>query len=505
MSSLGLPGPSDTPHGDAALHRSWNQFLDVHNLRAIFQTSSAHIDQQCVGALAAIRVPSDRRAAIEDSILNLWDSIGLVVDCLPSDVNPHWRAEEQLLKPTALRLASQRARLEMEKERCEDCWDPMPFTLDMSTPSTSKTWKDENKTLRVARSLVNTKYFLGHSPGDPIFSYKPSPPSHPADERNFTYRGRVPRDPLEDLLRLQLVLPKVLAQLVVLLAFFPENISVFPIECRELMDETDDLEDEIPRKIQLHWKAKFGGKATAGTAAHMHFLRSSALVREFAWLVHRACLDHTRHRSLEETQRARGLWKALSPVVDVLTSDRTSNTSACEALLHIVRLRVEDEDRQAREMIFRDGEYGRALVYAEGAVINKARKSVDPKLKLDPEAHVRDVDATLQGPVQLPVQSIHALYASYTGRFHPTAGALFHPTRHPLSLRDPDLDDPVPIPDSVLAAHESITSRLELPPEAEVDPPEPAIAVAEERGSKEKEKDATTAADQQPPRKKARR
>ncbi|GKT89466.1 hypothetical protein Ct61P_07316 [Colletotrichum tofieldiae] len=417
MSSLGLPGPSDTPHGDAALHRSWNQFLDVHNLRAIFQTSSAHIDQQCVGALAAIRVPSNRRAAIEDSILNLWDSIGLVVDCLPSDVNPHWRAEEQLLKPTALRLASQRARLEMEKERCEDCWDPMPFTLDMSTPSTSKTWKDENKTLRVARSLVNTKYFLGHSPGDPIFSYKPSPPSHPADERNFTYRGRVPRDPLEDLLRLQLVLPKVLAQLVVLLAFFPENISVFPIE-------------RTPRKIQLHWKAKFGGKATAGTAAHMHFLRSSALVREFAWLVHRACLDHTRHRSLEETQRARGLWKALSPVVDVLTSDRTSNTSACEALLHIVRLRVEDEDRQAREMIFRDGEYGRALVCAEGAVINKARKSVDPKLKLDPEAHVRDVDATLQ-----------------------------------------DLDDPVPIPDSVLAAHESITSRLELPPEAEVDPP----------------------------------
>ncbi|OHW97012.1 hypothetical protein CSPAE12_04333 [Colletotrichum incanum] len=477
MSSLGLPGPSNTPHGDAALHRSWNQFLDTHNLRTIFQTSPAQIDQQCADALAAIGMPSDHRAAIEDSILCLWDRIGLVVDCLPPDVNPHWRAEEQLLKPTALRLASRRARLEMERELCEDCWDPMPFTLDVPAPSTPKTGKGENETLKVARSLINTQYFLGHNPGDPIFSYKPLPPFRPADERNFTYHGRVPCDPREDLLRLQLVLPKVLAQLVVLLAFSPDSISVFPVEWSEMMDETDDLEDELPRKIQSYWRAKFGGKATAETAAYMHFLQGSALVREFAWLVHRACLDHTYHRSLEEMRRVRGLWKALSPIIDVLTSDRARDTLACEALLHIVKLHVEDEDRQAREMVFKEREYDRALVYAEGAVINK---------------------------------SIHALYASYTGPFHPTAGVLFHPTPHPLAPRDPDFDC-VPIPDEVLAAHERITSRLELLFEAEADPhapepqPEPAISVAEKRRTKEKKKDASTVADREPPRKKARR
>ncbi|GKT40326.1 uncharacterized protein ColSpa_00507 [Colletotrichum spaethianum] len=483
MSSLGLPGPLNTPPGDAALHRSWNRFLDIHNLRIIFHTSPAHIDQQCASVLVALRVPTDRRAAIGDSILSIWDRIGLVVDCLPADVNPHWRAEEQLLKPTALRLASRRARLAMEKEQREKCWDPMPLTLDMSVPSEPETSKEEGNTLRVATSLVNTEYFLGHDPRDPIFSYEHSPLFHPADERNFTYRGRVPRDPREDLLRLRLILPKVLAQLVVILAFSPEKVSVFPVECSELMDEVDDLEDEVLWRIQLYWKAKFGRRPTAGTAAYAHFLRSSALVREFAWLVHRACFDQTHHQSLEETRRARGLWKVLLPVINVLTSDRTADGSACEALLHIAKLHVEDEGRQARDVVFKEEQYNRALVYREGAVINK---------------------------------SIHALYASYTGRFHPTAGALFYPTAHPLLPRDPDLDpddtdsSSVPIPDEVLAAHDNIRSRFELPPEAETDSPtpelrpKPAIAAPRKRKLEEKEKD-TSSAEQEPPRKSTRR
>ncbi|KAK1585677.1 uncharacterized protein LY79DRAFT_670878 [Colletotrichum navitas] len=498
MSSLGLPDPSNTPHGDAALHRSWNRFLDDHSLRAVFQASPAQIDEQCADAIAALRASGERRAAVGDAILRLWDSIGLVVDCLPPDVNPHWRAEEQLLKPTALRLAARRARLaeeERERERLrEGFWDPISFTLDMSVPSKTLEasegnrekgeGKDESETtLEVATSLANTEYFLGHCPGDPIFSYDRQPTFRPADERNFIYRGRVPRRPGEDLPRLQLLLPRVLAQLVVLLAFFPENPSLIPVECARMMGEVDNLEERVFRMIRNCWRAKFGAMSAAAAAPYMHFLRSSPLVRELAWLVCAACLDERCHRLTEEARRARRLWTTLLPVVDVLTSDRTEGTSACEALLRIAKLHVQDEDRRARDMVFKEGEYGRALVYREGILINK---------------------------------SIHAFYSSYTGRLRPAAGVLLRPNPHPIFPAESDPDgfdtDPVPIPDEVLAAYESIRARHELPPEANVDVPAPlpeqpsrtettTVVRTDRRRRRPEDKDAVW----EPPRKRARR
>ncbi|KAK1989930.1 hypothetical protein LX36DRAFT_754465 [Colletotrichum falcatum] len=561
MSSLGLPGPSNTPPGDAALHRCWNRFLDDHDLRAVFQAPSpAQIDEQCADALAALRASREHRARVGDDILRLWDRIGLFVDCLPPHVNPEWRAEEQLLKPTALRLAARRARLareergrEREREREDErerlrggFWDPMRLTLDMRAPappppkwgipnSEEKKKKKKKKnakakqesggeddgqttTLGVATSLANTEYFLGHRPGDPIFSYDPRPALRPADGRNFTYRGRVPRAPGEDLLRLRILLPRVLAQLVVILAFFPERPSVVPVECGGMMGEVDGLGDGVLRAVWRCWRAKFPG-GTASAAPYMHFLRSSPLVRELAWLVHRACLDEdddpVHRRPPEEARRARRLWNKVLPVVDVLTSDRAQGTPPREALLDIVMLHVRDEDRRAREMVFGEGEYGRALLYRQGIVIDK---------------------------------SIHAFYASHTGRRRPTAAAaVLSPTSpHPLFpsavSTDPDYDDddcddddffdadadPVPvIPDEVLAAYESVRARYELHPEAaaapddddddgaEADrpaPPEPfrptdtAVVVASDPSRRRPgDKDTCAAAAQGPPRKRARR
>ncbi|WDK19219.1 hypothetical protein CGRA01v4_10506 [Colletotrichum graminicola] len=512
MSCLGLPGPSNTPPGDAALHRSWNRFLDDHGLRAVFQASPAQIDEQCADAIAALRASEERRAGVGDAILRLWDGIGLVVDCLPPDVNPHWRAEEQLLKPTALRLAARRANLaeeERERERLRGgFWDPISFALDMSVPSKSEDSEDEEKgtvkelnlnlrpletnlndesetTLEVATSLANTEYFLGHCPGDPVFSYDPRPAFRPADERNFTYRGRVPRRPGEDLLRLQLLLPRVLAQLVVLLAFFPENPSLIPVECARMMGEVDDLGETVFRTIRTCWRAKFRGMSAAPAAAapYMHFLRSSPLVRELAWLVCAACLDGGCRRPTEKTRRARRLWTTLLPLLDVLTSDRTEGTSVCEALLRIAKLHVQDEDRRARDMVFKEGEYGRALVYREGILIDK---------------------------------SIHAFYASYTGHLRPAAGVLSRPNPHPLFPADSDPNgfdtEPVPIPDEVLAAYESIRARHELPPETDVELSAPllerpsrtettAVVTTDRRRRRPEDKDAA----REPPRKRARR
>ncbi|KAK2006855.1 hypothetical protein LZ32DRAFT_668455 [Colletotrichum eremochloae] len=504
MSSLGLPGPSNMPPGNAALHRSWNQFLDYHNLRVVFQTSLNQIDEQCADAIEALRASSQRREEVRDAILRLWDSTGLAADCLPSDVNPHWRAEEQLLKPTALRLAARRARLaekKAEEERLDgSLWDPMSFTLDMFAPTKRESSKEKGKgkrerksegtetTLEVITSLANTDYFVGHVPGDPIFSYDPQPPFRPADERNFTYRGRVPRDPGEDMLRLQLLLPRVLAQLVVLIAFFPENPSVVPVECIKMLDEVDGLGDEVFRTIRHFWKAKYASMSAAEAALYMHFLRSSPLMQELVWLIHGVCLDDTRHRSPQEKRRARHLWTKMLPVVQVLTSDKMAGWSACEALLRIVELHVKDQDRRARDMVFKEGEYSRALVYREGVVINK---------------------------------SIHAFYASHTNRLrYNIAGALFRTNPHPLLPADPAPDDfdtdPVPIPDEVLAAFESIRARHELPPGADTSSrpalPEPSrteksfvVAGRQKRRPEDKDTCAAAAAAQEPRRKRPRR
>ncbi|KAK2036151.1 hypothetical protein LZ31DRAFT_484564 [Colletotrichum somersetense] len=519
MSSLGLPGPSNTPPGDVALHRSWNRFLDGHcYLRLVFQTTPARIDEQCADAVAALRAPAERHARVGAAILRLWDRIGLVVDALPPDANPLWRAEEQILKPTALRLAARRARLAEERRERKRlraaCWHPTSFTLDMPVPpSESETsrgdkgkGKDEGKderretataatttSLQVATSLANTEYFLGHRPGDPVFSYDPRPTLAPADERNFTYRGRVPRAPGGDLLRLQLLLPRVLAQLVVLLAFFPDKPGGGPVpaECVVMLREVDDLGDGVLLKIRRCWRAKFGAMAAGEAAPYMHFLRSSPLVRELAWLVCALCLDNRSHRSHEEGLRARRLWATVLPVVEVLTSDRNEGTSARDALLGIAKLHVRDQDRLARDAVFEEGGYSCALVYREGVLINK---------------------------------SIHSFYASYADRLRPAALSRTDP--HPISAAEPDPDDdvfdtdPVPIPDEVLAAYLSISARHEIPPEKnDVDshapsPSEPpsrsetTIAVAADRRRRRPEGKSyarAAAAAQEPPRKRARR
>ncbi|KAK2031701.1 hypothetical protein LX32DRAFT_584069 [Colletotrichum zoysiae] len=536
MSSLGLPGPSNTPPGDVALHRSWNRFLDGHRyLRLVFQTTPARIDEQCADAVAALRAPAERRAREGAAVLRLWDRVGLAVDALPPDANPPWRAEEQLLKPTALRLAARRARLAEERRERERLraarWPPTSFTLDMPVqpPSGSETprWdkgkgRDEGKDerrgtattttttttpLQVATSLANTEYFLGHRPGDPVFSYDPRPALAPADERNFTYRGRVPRAPGVDLLRLQLLLPRVLAQLVVLLAFSPDDGptpgGLVPAECVGMLGEVDDLGDGVFLEIRRRWRAKFGAMTAGEAAPYMHFLRSGPLVRELAWLVCALCLDDAGRGPRGEEggpppPRARRLWATVLPVVEVLTSDRDEGASARDALLRIARLHVRDQGRLARDAVFGEGDYGRALVYRQGVLVNK---------------------------------SIHSFYASYADLLRPAALSRTDPHPIPAAEPDPDNDDddldvfdtdPVPIPDEVLAAYLSISARHEIPPELnDLDghapppqPPEPpsrsetTIVVAADRRRRRPEDKGharAAAAAQEPPRKRARR
>ncbi|KAK2053809.1 hypothetical protein LY76DRAFT_629301 [Colletotrichum caudatum] len=498
MCSLGLPGPSGTPPGDVALHRSWNRFLDEHrHLGLVFQTTPALIDEQFADAVAALRAPAERHARVGAAILRLWDRVGLVVDALPPDVNPPWRAEEQLLKPAALSLAARRARLAEERRERRRlraaCWPPASFTLDMPVPPSGAA-----ASLEVATSLANTEYFLGHRPGDPVFSYDPDPTLAPADERNFTYRGRVPRAPVEDLLRLQLLLPRVLAQLAVLLAFSPDEPGgPVPAECARMLREVDGLGDGVFRKTRRYWRAKFGAMPAGEAAPYMHFLRGSPLVRELAWLVSALCLDSASHRSREEGLRARRLWATVLPVVEVLTSDRKEGTSARDALLCIAKLHVRDQDRLARDAVFEEGDYSRALVYREGVLINKV----------------------------CPDSSIHSFYASYADRLRPAALSRTDP--HPISAAEPDPDDvfdadPVPIPDEVLAAYLSIRARHEIPPEkTDVDRPAPppppeeppsrsetTIVIATDRRKRRPEDKGyarAAAAAHEPPRKRARR
>ncbi|TKW50695.1 hypothetical protein CTA1_10143 [Colletotrichum tanaceti] len=486
-SSLGLPGPFGSNPSDVALNRRWNEFLDIHNLRAILQTSPAQIDQQHADALAALRVTQEQRAANEAYVLSIWDQIDLIVDYLPPDVNPEWRAQEQLLKHTALRLAARRSRLQADMELCEIHWEPNVLTLDMAPKGKGASWKK----IEVATSLIKTSYYLGHEPGDPIFSYCPLPLTAPNDERNFTYRGCVPRDPREDMLRLQLLLPKVVAHVVALLAFSPDNVSDFPEKCWELMDRTDDLgsgDNEyggLLSEIRTLWTDKFSGQDSMVLAAYMDFLQGHPLVGEAAWLVCGLCRGGLDTKCPEKKRRLRGLWYGLRPLMDVLTFDKDENRTTSGGLETVVQMYVRDQGRKAHDVVFRDGEYDRALLYHEDAV----RKD-----------------------------SIHSLYAKYNGRYHPTAGAVFYPSSYRVPPSDPDLDpndpysEPVPIPDEVLAACDSINWRIGTPAEeAQAEPPEAVVPAAPSAAAKKRKKrketgeknaaPTATAADQKPSRK----
>ncbi|KAK6213773.1 hypothetical protein QIS74_09775 [Colletotrichum tabaci] len=485
-SSLGLPGPSGNNPSDTALNRRWNEFLDTHNLRTILQTSPAQIDQQHADALAALRVPYEQRAADEAYVLSIWDQIDLIVDYLPPDVNPEWRAQEQLLKRTALRLAARRSRLKADMELCETHWEPNILPLDMAPKGKGAS----GKTIEVATSLINTSYYLGHEPGDPIFSYCPLPLTAPNDERNFTYRGCVPRDPREDMLRLQILLPKVVAHVVALLAFSPEMVSDFPEKCWELMDRTDDLANGDDKyggllsEIRTLWMHKFSVQDPAVSAAYMDFLQGHALVGEAAWLVCGLCRGGLDIKCPKKRRRLRGLWYGLLPLMDVLTFDKDEDMTTFDGLETIVELYVRDQGRKAHEMVFRDGEYDRALLYHEDAIHKN--------------------------------YSIHSIYANYNGRYHPTAGAVFYPGSYRLPPSDPDLDpndsdsEPVPIPDEVLAACDSINWRFGTPAEpAQAEPPEPVVPAAVATAAKKKRKETgvkdaastATATDQKPSRK----
>ncbi|GJC99418.1 hypothetical protein ColKHC_08244 [Colletotrichum higginsianum] len=344
--------------------------------RGDWPTSPAQIDQQQADALAALRVPYEQRAANEAYVLSIWDQIDLIVDYLPPDVNPEWRAQEQLLKRTALRLAARRSRLKADMELCETHWEPNILPLDMAPKGKGAS----GKKVEVATSLINTSYYLGHEPGDPIFSYCPLPLTAPNDERNFTYRGCVPRDPREDMLRLQILLPKVVAHVVALLAFSPEMVSDFPEKCWELMDRTDDLasgDDKyggLLSEIRTLWMHKFSVQDPAVSAAYMDFLQGHALVGEAAWLVCGLCRGGLDIKCPKKRRRFRGLWYGLLPLMDVLTFDKDEDMTTFDGLETIVELYVRDQGRKAHEMY-----------------------------------------------------SIHSIYANYNGRYHPTAGAVFYP------------------------------------------------------------------------------
>ncbi|KAJ0312164.1 hypothetical protein COL5a_001847 [Colletotrichum fioriniae] len=462
MSSLGLPGPFNRPPGDAGLHRSWNAFLDKHNLRSVWQTTRADINDLCNTALLALQVSRSQQIALEDSILDLWDHMGLTVDCLNPDANLLWRADEKLVRPVALRLQEQRQRLQVQMDMCqtEAHWDPVWLELDMSTspptvssserpssptaalsggdtslnkPEAGKGDGEESKILRVAQTLAYTRYFLGHAAGDPIFSY---------DGRNFAYRGRVPHDPREDVMRLQILLPKVLAQLVTLIAFSPSSSSStldFPAECMELLNRVDDPSDELLLRICTLWMLKFGG---GFPATYARFLDSSPVVREFAWLVWAMYNDAHGLWARDTARNCEGLIETLKPLFRILSFNRCPVPVSPGAVLNnLARLHQMEDEMEARELVFEQKEYNVALVY----------------------------DASI-------CPSIHGLYAHYTGRHHPDAGTIFlRTTPRQLSLENDyhDVFANVPIPDEVIAAHHRIKLRYldEPEPEAQHTPP----------------------------------
>ncbi|KAK1689336.1 hypothetical protein BDP55DRAFT_545763 [Colletotrichum godetiae] len=456
MSSLGLPGPFNIPPGDANLNRNWNAFLDKHNLRNIWQTTRADINNLCNTALLALQISRSQQIAIEDSILDLWDRIGLTVDYLNPDANPLWRADEQLVKPTALRLQEQRRRLQVQMNMCQNevHWDQVWLELDMSSNpptalsrggSPSPVVSDEDKTLdedpglnmqetgeaegresnilRVAKSLSCTRYFLGHAAGDPIFSY---------DGRDFDYRGRVPRDPKEDVLRLQILLPKVLAQLVTLIAFSPS--LEFPEECVEMLNCVDNSSDELILRVCFSWILKFGEGLPA---TYAYFLGTSPVIQEFAWLAWDICTDANKLWSRDTTRDRTSLMRSLAPIMELLSFDRTPVLASPGLVLrNFAELHEAEEEREAKELVFEQKEYDVALVY----------------------------DASI-------CESIKSLYSTYTGRHHPDVGVLFLRIAPPQFLLDNN--DNVfangPIPDEVIAAHHRIKLRLLDDPEPEAE------------------------------------
>ncbi|KAK1724056.1 uncharacterized protein BDZ83DRAFT_624011 [Colletotrichum acutatum] len=384
MSSLGLPGPFNRPPGDADLHRSWNAFLDKHGLRSVWQTTRADINDLCKTALLALQVSRSQQIALEDSILDLWDHMGLTVDHLNPDANPLWRADEQLVKPTALRLQKQRHHLQVQMDMChnEAHWDQVWLELDMSTspptvlsserpfsPTAVVSGEDtslnkqeekegpaeESKILRVAQTLAHTRYFLGHAAGDPIFSY---------DGRNFAYRGRVPRDPMEDVMRLQIILPKVLAQLVTLMAFSASSSSStldFPAGCMELLKRVDDPSDELLLRICTLWMLRFSG---GFPATYARFLDASPVVREFAWLVWDMYNDADGLWCRDTTRNCASLIETFKPLFRVLSFNRSpASVSPGAVLNNLARLHQVEDEMEARELVFEQKEYSVALVY----------------------------------------------------------------------------------------------------------------------------------------------
>ncbi|KXH34679.1 hypothetical protein CNYM01_11810 [Colletotrichum nymphaeae SA-01] len=499
MSSLGLPGPFNRPPGDAGLHRSWNAFLDKHGLRSIWQTTRADINDLCKTALLALQVSRSQQISLEDSILDLWDHMGLTVDCLNPDANLLWRADEQLVKPTALRLQEQRRRLQVQMDMCQNeaHWGPIWLELDMSTspptvlsserPSSpiaavseeyagldkqgEEGEAEESKVLRVARSLAHTRYFLGHAAGDPIFSY---------DGRNFAYCGRVPRDPREDVVRLQILLPKVLAQLVTLMAFSAASSSStldFPPECTELLKSVDDPSDELLLRICTLWMLRFRG---GFPATYARFLDSSPVVREFAWLVWDMYNDADGLWSRDTTRSTESLIKTLKPLFMVLSFNRSPVPVSPGAVLNnLARLHQVEDEMEARELVL-----SRRVTVSLWCMMHQS------------------------------------------ARHHPDAGALFLRTApRQLSLENDkhDVFTNVPIPDEVIAACHRIKLRYHDDPEPEAqhapaidhpvvteDDTQPEIVVAGSKRKKRhpqqrKEKNETPRAlDPEPPLKKRR-
>ncbi|KXH53934.1 hypothetical protein CSAL01_04033 [Colletotrichum salicis] len=401
----------------------------------IWQTTRADINDLCNTALLALQVSRGQQIAIEGSILDLWDRIGLTVDYLNPDANPLWRADEQLVKPTALRLQEQRRRLQVQMDMCQNevHWDQVWLELDMSSNpptalsrggSSSSVVSDEDKTpdedtglnmqetgeadgqesniLRVAKSLSYTRYFLGHAAGDPIFSY---------DGRDFAYRGRVPRDPKEDVLRLQILLPKVLAQLVTLIAFSPLSPSPldFPEGCTEMLYCVDTPSDELILRVCFSWILKFGEGLPA---TYAYFLGTSPVVQEFAWLAWDICIDTNELWSRDTTRDRMSLMTSLRPIMELLSFDKTPVlVSPGVVLSNIAELHEAEEEREAKELVFEQKEH------------------------------------------------------------HPDVGALFLRIAPPQFLLDNDDDvfANIPIPDEVIAAHHRIKLRLLDDPEPEAE------------------------------------
>ncbi|KAL0936283.1 uncharacterized protein CTRU02_208498 [Colletotrichum truncatum] len=354
----------------------------------------------CIEALFSSANAS--QSTLADSIIDLWEK-GIT----PAHIyepNPVYNTDEELIRTTYHQILDQRDNIYIAKKSCENLHEPIWQHLPIS----------KNKTLKIASTIAQTRYYLSHDPGTPIFSYNPRPSLPPGHPSNFTYCSTVPYPPSHELARLEAVTSTVLAQLSTLLAFDISNPTTLPDGFTNVLNETEFFDPIFVKQLHVLWLQRFPDRSKY-PSAFSHAVMSSPAVREFAWLLMR--LNST------ETPDFQSINKELCPVADMLTFDREPNSSITVAMVGIMKLYLRDEGMKARRLLFEEEQYENVLVYRGDTLF---------------------------------ISSLDAHYASYAGQFV-SSTALFHPDA--IITQGASLE-PVQIGEDVLAAARRIQQHL---------------------------------------------